>query len=179
MTHLHGPETGYTSAPEARQSAWHSLCLAAHGIMWGRVDEYPFWDPEEKVQKNPWEGSTRVKYLALPYYEAAGGTKDLSGYLPVELRLLEQGGTHGGMYYRLRSADLEIVWSDQAVDVLLCEVQGTEIIDGLDGGEIQALATLLDYETCITYDPRHSYIDDGGALIQPNPSSEINPPSIA
>lgn len=179
MTHTLAPETGYTSSPEERQAAWQSLCMAAHGVMWGRVYEFPFWDPEEAGNESYWQRGTRIKYLALPYYEMDGEPERPSGYIPVELRLLENGGSDSYSLYRLRSGDLELVWSDQETDVLLCEARGREVIDGLDANEMQTLSRLLDYETCIAYDPRRCYVNDEGALQHYDETPNLPPQSVA
>lgn len=100
-------------------------------------------------------------------------------YLPVELRLLEQGGDDSRSLYRLRSGDIEFVWSDQESDVLLCEAQGREIIDGLEAQEMRTLAMLLDYESCITYDPRSCYVNDEGMLMQLDAPQDNDPRSAA
>lgn len=66
MSHINTCETGYASSPEARNAAWYSLCLAAHGVIWGRANEFPYWDPEEVDNQDFWGRATRIKYLALP-----------------------------------------------------------------------------------------------------------------
>lgn len=83
---------------------------------------------------------------------------NLLRYLPVELRSLDQGGDKSYSLYQLRSSDIELVWSDKESDVLLCEAQGREIIDGHEDQEMRTLAALLDNESYVTYDPRSCYI---------------------
>ena len=154
--------------------------MSAHGVMWGRLNEPPFWDPEERQDGTYWErGYTRIKYLALPYVEEGDTTGLAARYLPVELRLMESGGSDSFALYRLRSGDIEIVWTDQETDVLICEVDGREIIDGLEAHEIWSLAVSLDYQTCIAYHPNICYVNDEGELVGFDQPGEIAPPSVA
>lgn len=173
-------KTGYESSAELRDYAWRELCLSAHGIMWGREGELPFWDPEEpRVGHYMDVGYTRIKYLAIPHVTEGDVTGTAPRYLPVELRLLEMGGSDSKSLYRLRSGDFEIIWTDRNSDVLICETEGTEILDGLEAQEIWSIAVLLDYQSCVTYDPSVSYINDEGYMIALDEPRGIVPTSVA